>query len=129
MMFLFVHSKSKASPIASRMRGSLNIGRRKLKYQPCDPAGTVVRQRLLLDPAFADRREVVARRPDARGEFLLEIDLAGLEGLEGHLPVAVIFEADVVEIIDADIHRQILAPIIGDAIELDEAAGSKRPTL
>ena len=35
MMFWFVHSKSKASPIASRMRRSLNISRRVLKYQPC----------------------------------------------------------------------------------------------
>ena len=34
MMFWFVHSKSKASPIAWRMRASLNCARRVLNHQP-----------------------------------------------------------------------------------------------
>src|SRR5262249_46844083 len=80
------------------------------------------RQLLLLDPAVAHRREVIARRPVERGEFLLEIDLDGFECFEGDLPVAIIFEAVLVEIIHADSHAELLAAVIGHALDLDEAA-------
>ncbi len=39
MMFLLVHSKSKASISASRRRRSLNFARRVLMNQPCAPDG------------------------------------------------------------------------------------------
>ncbi len=59
----------------------------------------VVGQHLALDPAVADSGEIVARRPDARGEFLAEqIVLAG-EALEGDVAVAVKFVAQDVEIV------------------------------
>ncbi|CAM5208316.1 hypothetical protein BTHI11S_03944 [Bosea thiooxidans] len=67
-------------------------------------------------------REIVARRPDTRGELFLEGDDAALEGLERHLPVAEILPAHAVEIVGADIHRQVLGPIVRHALELDEAA-------
>ncbi|MET3893686.1 hypothetical protein ABIE41_004762 [Bosea sp. OAE506] len=67
-------------------------------------------------------REVVARRPDAGGELLLEGDDAALEGLERHLPVAEVLPAHPVEIVDADIHRQVAPPVVRHALELDEAA-------
>ena len=102
MTFLFVHSKSKARPIASRTRGSLNCSRRVLKYQPCEPVGAPLCSDLLLDPPVVDGREIVAGRPDARGVFLVEVDRAGLERLEGDLPLAVIFEAQPIEIVLAD---------------------------
>ena len=39
MMFLLVHSKSKASISTSRKRRSLNCGRRMFMNQPCAPDG------------------------------------------------------------------------------------------
>ena len=52
----------------------------------------------------------------------MEVDRAGLEGFEGDLPLAIIFEAQALEVVDADIDRQSLAPIVGVEFELDEAA-------
>jgi hypothetical protein len=59
------------------------------------------RQRLPLDLAFGNRREIVAGRPDPGREFLPEGENAGLEGLERHLPVAEILVSDLVEIVAA----------------------------
>ena len=52
----------------------------------------------------------------------MEVDRAGLERLERDLPLAIIFEAQAVEIIDADIDRQVLRPIVLHAVEFDETA-------
>src|SRR5437763_7604259 len=53
--------------------------------------GCVVGQNILLYAAFLDGGEIVARRPDARGEFLAnEVVLAG-ERLTGDIAVAVEF--------------------------------------
>src|SRR5437870_3046552 len=61
--------------------------------------GRVVGQNVLLYAALLDGGEIVARRPDARGEFLAkEIVLAG-EPLEGDIAVAVELVADDVEIV------------------------------
>src|SRR5262245_64330556 len=45
------------------------------------------------DVALADRREVVARCPAARGEFLPEQTASSGETLEGNFAIAVIFIA------------------------------------
>ena len=50
----------------------------------------------------------------------MEVDRASLEGLEGDLPLSVIFEPQSPKIILTDIDRQILAPIIVAQFELDE---------
>ena len=121
-MFLFVHSKSKDEPerLADARIGEF------LAAQIEDPALRADRlglgQGFLLDLALMDRREIIAGRPDARGELLLEGDDAALERLEGHLPVAEILPAHPVEIVGADVHRQIPAPVVRHALELDEAA-------
>src|SRR5262249_61632375 len=76
-----------------------------------------------LDAALADRREVVARRPDARGEFLAEeITLAG-EAFEGDVAIAVEFVAHDVEIVLSAPDRQFGAPPVLHPVVFDEAAG------
>ncbi len=77
---------------------------------------------LALHPAFADRRKVVAGRPGLRGVFVVEGQGAVLEGFESDRALAEILVAIAVEIVLADIHRQVAAPVIRDALELDEAA-------
>ena len=64
MMFWFVHSKSKASPIASRMRAVLELLAADVEV-PALHAGTASRRGdgLALDAALAHGREVVAGRP------------------------------------------------------------------
>ncbi len=47
---------------------------------------------------------------------------AGLEGLEPDLPLAVVFVADRVEVGLAAVDRQVLGPIVRDAVEGDRAA-------
>ncbi len=51
----------------------------------------------------------------------MEVDRAGLEGFEGDLALAVIFEAQALEVVGAHVDRQVLAPIIGVELELDVA--------
>jgi hypothetical protein len=85
--------------------------------------GAGIRHHFLADPAFLGSGKVVARRPDPRRKLLAEGEGAALEGLERHLPVAKVLVADGVEIVLADIHRQVRAPVILDPFQLDEAAG------
>ena len=49
----------------------------------------IVGQHVVLDAAVADRREIVARRPDARGELLAEQVVAAGEAFEGDVAVAI----------------------------------------
>src|SRR5437867_2075012 len=66
----------------------------------------LVRDHVALDAPVLERREIVARRPDARGELLAEeIILAG-EPFERDVAVPVVFEAQNVEIVLADRERQ-----------------------
>ena len=110
MMFLLVHSKSKAEADRLAHARVLELFAPRVEIPALRAGRRAVVQRLLLDAPVANGREIIADRPDARGIFLMEIDRAGLERLEGDLPLAVIFEAQAVEIVDADIDRQILAP-------------------
>jgi hypothetical protein len=89
----------------------------------------VVGQHVALDAAVADRRKVVARGPDTRGEFLPEQIVAPGEAFERHVPVAVKFVAQRVEIVLADGDRQSCAPPVLDAVVFDEAAGLEFPDL
>ena len=122
MMFLLVQAKSKQSPIASRTRGSLNWSRRVLRCQPWVVRRRAVVQDLLLHPAVLGGGEVVSRRPEARGVLLVIVDRSGLERLERDLPLPIIFEAQAIEVVLAQVDRQLGAPIIGIARIFDEPA-------
>ena len=121
MMFLLVYSKSKASISASRSRGSLNCLRRVLMNQPCAPDGVSSCEHRALDAAILERREIVARRPGARGELLAEQIVLRREAFEADVAVAIIFEAHDVEIVLPACNRQIGAPPVVDAIVFDVA--------
>src|SRR6185312_7785263 len=75
------------------------------------------------DAAVVEGREIVTRRPGARGELLAEQVIASREALEADVAVAVVFVADDVEIIEAAHDWKTRAPPVLDALELDEAAG------
>src|SRR5262245_41057759 len=59
----------------------------------------IVGDDVTLHAPLADRREVVARCPGARGEFLPEQIASGSKSLEGNFAIAVIFIAYAVEIV------------------------------
>src|SRR5262245_50832026 len=61
--------------------------------------GGIVWNNIALDVPLADRREVVARRPGARGEFLPEQIAFGSKSLKGNFAIAVIFVAHDVKIV------------------------------
>ena len=85
--------------------------------------GRIVGEDIALDAAFAHRRKVVTRRPDAGGEFFAEeIGLAG-EALEGDVAIAVELVAHHVEIVLPAPDRQIGTPPVLDSVVFDEAAG------
>src|ERR1700733_9102452 len=69
----------------------------------------IVGQHVFLDAAVFDRREIVARRPDARGELFVEQIGAGGKAFERDIAVAIIFKAYDVEIVLAARYRQIRA--------------------
>src|SRR5690606_36480267 len=72
--------------------------------------------------AVARSGEIVAGFPAGRIEFGAHVAEALLEGLEMRVAVAVIVEADLVEIPQAAIDREVAAPIGGIAAERDAAA-------
>ena len=129
MMFLLVHSKSKAQISASRSLRIAEFLAPHVEEPALRAGGRFVRQHLALHAAVAHRGEVVARRPDARGELLAEQVAAGGEALEGHVAVAVIFVAHDVEIELAAHDRQVRAPPVLDPLEFDDsgrARGARR---
>ena len=122
MMFLLVYSKSKASISASRRRGSSSCLRRVLMNQPCAPEGVSSAQHGALDAAVLEGREIVARRPGARGELLAEQIIPGGETLEADVAVAVIFETHACRNCSARVATGRSAPHQSvDAVVLDEA--------
>src|SRR5262245_41882828 len=77
----------------------LELGAPGIEEPALRPRRRIVGDDVLLDASIPDRRKVVARRPDARGEFLAEeIALAG-EAFEGDIAVAIKFVADHVEVV------------------------------
>src|SRR4029453_5218186 len=83
----------------------------------------IVGDDVTLDAALADRREVVARCPGARGEFLPEQITSGSEPLEGNFAIAVIFVAQDIEIVLPTPDRQVGPPPVFHSLVLDMAAG------
>src|SRR6185295_4062932 len=76
-----------------------------------------------------ERRKFVTGGPRSRGELLAEqITLCG-EAFETDLPVAVVFVADGVEIIQPPGDRQVGAPPILDPVEFDGMPDLKAPDL
>ena len=91
--------------------------------QPCAPDGVSSGSIVALDAAVLDRREIVARRPDARGELLAEQIALGGEAFEADVAVAIEFVAHDVEIVLPARDRQVGAPPVLDALVFDVAAG------
>src|SRR5262249_1168064 len=83
----------------------------------------IVRNDIALDAPLADRREVVARCPGARGEFLPEQIAFGSEPLEGNFAIAVIFIAHDIEIVLPTPDRQVGPPPVFHSLVLDMAPG------
>jgi hypothetical protein len=71
-----------------------------VKDQPCVRLAPGALDRVALDAAVAEGRKIVARGPEPRGELLVVVEHAGLEGLEGDLAVPEIFPADAVEVVE-----------------------------
>ena len=125
-------------PIHDRLVGPLEIERQDQRFaqqpvleflaagveEPALRAGRrVVGKDVLLDAAVLDRRKIVARRPDARGELLAEEIVAAGKSFERHVAVAIEFVAKGGEVVVPDRYRQIGAPPIRNAIVFDETAG------
>ncbi|MNC28414.1 hypothetical protein D3C75_766180 [compost metagenome] len=62
--------------------------------------------------AAAHRREVVAVGPVLRLVLDVDVELAGLEGFEGHRAVAIELVLDAVDVVLAAVDRQVLAPVV-----------------
>src|SRR4029453_178122 len=84
--------------------------------------GRIIGDYVALDAPLADRRQVVAGCPGARGEFLPEQIAFGGEPLEGNFAIAVIFIAQDIEIVLATRDRQVGAPPVFHSLVLDMAA-------
>src|SRR5262245_46363852 len=84
---------------------------------------------IALDAPLANRREVVARCPGARGEFLPEQIASGSEPLEGNFAIAVIFVTHNVKIVLPAPDRQVGPHQSFTRSYSIWRPGSKRPTL
>ena len=122
MMFLLVHSKSKASIKRLAQAAVLELLAPRVDEPALRAGRRVVGQYVALDAAVLEGGKVVARRPGARGELLAEQIILGGEAFEADLAVAVIFVAHDVEIVLPARHRQIGAPPVLHALEFDEMA-------
>ena len=65
---------------------------------------------------FLDRREIVGRGPVLGHVLGAPVNMVGLERLEPDRPVAEIFKSQLVEIVLADVHVKVPAPIVLDAL-------------
>src|SRR5262249_19910739 len=83
----------------------------------------IVGDDVTLDAPLADRREVVARCPGPRGEFLPEQIASGSKSLEGNFAIAVIFVAHNVKVVLPTPDRQVGTPPVFHSLVLDMAAG------
>ena len=110
---------------ARRTRGSLNLSRRVLKAKRLHDPPTALRKLLEHHALFLDRREIVGRRPVLGAVLGAPVDMVGLERFDRDRRVAEIFEAQLVEIVAADIDVEILAPIVLHPLVDDGAAGDE----
>ena len=109
-----IHSKSNKCRIASRTRTSAKIAPARVEHEALHAFRQSVGELLLQCAAVAQCREIVSRLPAAGIGLQAHVVEAFLEGFEMRVAVAVIIEADGVEIPQAAIDRQIAAPIIAD---------------
>src|SRR5262249_51875603 len=79
------------------------------------------RDLLAPDEAVAHCRQIVGRRPVLGAGFLPVIEIAGLEALEGHRLIPIIVESNLIVVPLASVDRQVLSPIVGDALIGDRA--------
>ena len=94
----------------------------RVEHEPVHALGQAVGECLLDHAAVAQRRKIVGGLPAAGIGFRAHVVKAFLERLEMRVAVAVIVEADGVEIPQAAIDRQVAAPIIRIALEGDALA-------
>ncbi|MNO98318.1 hypothetical protein D3C76_900630 [compost metagenome] len=85
--------------------------------------GILVVQLLADDAAVAHGGGVVGGRPVLRDAFLDEVELAGLERLQRHGEVAVGVDHHGIEVVEAAVHRQVVAPVVLDPLVADRATG------
>ena len=90
------------------------------------PGGDFVLDLFLLDQAPLDRRAGVGRRPVLRDVLLPEVVLAGFERLERHVHVAIVVDADRIEILATDVDGKLRPPVILHAPVRDRAPGIDR---
>ena len=87
------------------------------------PAGSPMSKARLTTRPSLHRGKIVTVGP-ARGSSSAHRSIwPGLEGFEHHRAFAEIVEADLIEIEAAAVHGEILAPVVGVALERDGAAG------
>jgi hypothetical protein len=107
----FDHSKSK------HRRGAAGVDPPALRA-----ARPRVRHRLADHAALGHCWEVVSGGPDPGGELFAEREGAALERLERYGAVAEILVADRIEVVLADIHRQLGGPVIWYTLQADGPA-------
>jgi len=80
-----------------------------------------VRDFFLDQSTLPDSRNVIGRGPVLGGHFLPVVERAGLEALQRNRVVAVIVGGEAVKVVEALIHRQVLAPVILDPLVANRA--------
>src|SRR5262245_41700914 len=93
------------------------------------PRRRLVWQHLALDSPIAERRKVVACRPEARRELLPKHEALRGETFEGDVAVAVELETQQVEIVPTAHDRQVGTPPVLHPLVFDVAAGLETPDL
>ena len=83
----------------------------------------LVRELHLLQPALAHRRDVVVERPGLGLVLDAEVEDARLERLAQHRLVAEVVVAHAIEVVLADIDRQVAPPVVLHPLDDDVAAG------
>src|SRR5262249_24252 len=83
----------------------------------------IVWNNIALNLPLADRREVVARCPGARGEFLPEQIASGSKSLEANFPIAVLFIATDLQFFLPPCDRAGEPPPVLPSLVLDRGAG------
>src|SRR5262249_30216177 len=96
------------------------LGPAHVEEEPLRARGAIVGQGELLHAAVPDGGDVVGSRPVAGCELLAQVEGAGLEAFEAGCAVAVVLEAQLVEVETAAIDGQVLAPVVAAALVADE---------
>src|SRR5690606_34605037 len=81
--------------------------------------GNLVLDRLTLDAAITHGRKIIGGCPVLGDVIEVHVVAIGLEGLEGNVGIAIEVEDDLVEVVAADMHRQIAPPVVRIALQYD----------